>query len=381
MANLLKPIYLDYAATTPVDERVLEKMMGCLSKEGIFGNAASAHVYGVQAKESVAEARHAVASLVSTVARNIIFTSGATEANNLAIKGAALSYQKQGKHIVTLATEHSAVLDPCRYLEQLGFEVTYLKPRRDGILELDKLENALRKETILVSIMHVNNETGIVQDIGAFGALTRARAILLHVDAAQSAGKVPINVQTLKVDLMSFSAHKVYGPKGIGALYIGDTPRVKLLPQLHGGGQERKIRAGTLPVHQIVGLGESFRIAKEVMAVEAARIQTLREKLWNGIKTLPNVYLNGHIDPTYSAPGILNVCFSGITKNQFWSNLSGLAISNAAACNSISLAPSHVLKAMGLSDEAAECSFRFSLGRFTTEQEIEETIQFIRNAL
>jgi len=387
MNNLNKPIYLDYAATTPVDPKVVQCMMSYLSQEGHFGNPASQHEYGKAALQAIEEARSSVAALLSTVPRNIIFTSGATEANNLALKGAALFYQRLGNHIVTSETEHRAVLDPCQHLAQQGFEVTYLKPDRQGLIKLEDIESALKQETRLVSIMHVNNETGIIQDIEAIGEMTRKKGILFHVDASQSVGKIPLDLQKLKVDLLSFSAHKMYGPKGIGALYIGDRPLVKLVPQCHGGSQERKLRAGTLPTHQIVGLGEACKMAKEALDCEAQLAMTgealamtgsLRARLWEGIKDLPGVHLNGHFDASKHAAHILNICFAKIEKERLLEVFKGLAISNASACNAITLESSHVLRAMGLSDLDAERSFRFSFGKFTTEEEIDTVIQIIR---
>ena len=347
------PIYLDYSATTPVDPRVAEKMMQFMTMDGTFGNPASrSHRFGWQAEEAVDIARNQIADLVGADPREIVFTSGATESDNLAIKGAANFYQKKGKHIITSKTEHKAVLDTCRQLEREGFEVTYLAPQRNGIIDLKELEAAMRDDTILVSIMHVNNEIGVVQDIAAIGEMCRARGIIYHVDATQSVGKLPIDLSQLKVDLMSFSGHKIYGPKGIGALYVRRKPRVRIEAQMHGGGHERGMRSGTLPVHQIVGMGEAYRIAKEEMATEMERLRGLRNRLWNGIKEIEEVYLNGD-----------------------------LAVSSGSACTSASLEPSYVLRALGLNDELAHSSIRFSLGRFTTEEEIDYTIELVRKSI
>ncbi|MDX1698479.1 MAG: IscS subfamily cysteine desulfurase, partial [Thiohalobacterales bacterium] len=303
------PIYMDYSATTPVDERVAEKMCTYLTRQGKFGNPASrSHKYGWEADDAVSDARNNVAALINADPREIVWTSGATESNNLAIKGIAHFYHKKGKHIITLKTEHKAVLDTCRQLEREGYEVTYLDPEANGLLDLAKLEAALRDDTILVSVMHVNNEIGVIQDIGAIGELCRSRKIFFHVDAAQSAGKLPIDLETLKVDLMSFSAHKIYGPKGIGALYVRRKPRVRLEAQMHGGGHERGMRSGTLATHQIVGMGEAFRIAREEMAAEEVRIRQLRDRLWDGLKDMEEVYLNGDFDQR--VPGNLNVSFN-----------------------------------------------------------------------
>ncbi|WP_334515683.1 IscS subfamily cysteine desulfurase [Pectobacterium cacticida] len=374
------PIYLDYSATTPVDPRVAEKMMQCLTLDGTFGNPASrSHRYGWQAEEAVDIARNHVAELVGADPREIVFTSGATEADNLAIKGAANFYQNNGKHIITSKTEHKAVLDSCHYLEQHGFDVTYLTPQRNGIIDLSELEAALREDTILVSIMHVNNEIGVVQDITAIGEICRSRGILFHVDATQSVGKIPIDLTQIGVDLMSFSGHKIYGPKGIGALYVRRKPRIRLEAQMHGGGHERGMRSGTLPVHQIVGMGEAYRIAKEEMAAEVARLSTLRDRLWNGINTIEGVYLNGDIEQRVST--ILNVSFNGVDGESLIMALKDLAVSSGSACTSASLEPSYVLRALGLSDELAHSAIRFSLGRYTTEEEIDYAIALVRKVI
>ena len=374
------PIYLDYSATTPVDPRVAEKMMQHLTLDGTFGNPASrSHRFGWQAEEAVDVARNQIAELVGADPREIVFTSGATESDNLAIKGVAGFYQQKGKHIITCVTEHKAVLDTCHQLEQEGFEVTYLTPQRNGLIELQQLADALREDTILVSIMHVNNEIGVVQDIVAIGELCRARGVLYHVDATQSVGKLPLDLSKLPVELMSFSAHKVYGPKGIGALYVRRQPKVRLDAQIHGGGHERGMRSGTLPVHQIVGMGEAYRIAKEEMHSEMTRLRTLRDRLWNGIQQIEEIYLNG--DSENGAPGILNVSFNYVDGESLIMALKDLAVSSGSACTSASLEPSYVLRALGLSDELAHSSIRFSLGRFTTEEEIDYAIPLIVKAI
>ncbi|CFQ30864.1 MULTISPECIES: IscS subfamily cysteine desulfurase [Yersinia] len=374
------PIYLDYAATTPVDPRVAEKMMQYLTLDGIFGNPASrSHKFGWQAEEAVDIARNDIAALVGADPREIVFTSGATESDNLAIKGAANFYQKKGKHIITCKTEHKAVLDTCRQLEREGFEVTYLAPQSNGIIDLKQLEAAMRAETILVSIMHVNNEIGVVQDIAAIGEMCRSRGIIFHVDATQSVGKLPIDLSKLKVDLMSFSAHKVYGPMGIGALFVRRKPRIRIEAQQHGGGHERGMRSGTLPVHQIAGMGEAYRIAKEEMESEAARLRSLRLRLWNGLKDIEEVYLNGDLES--GAPGILNVSFNYVEGESLIMALKDLAVSSGSACTSASLEPSYVLRALGMNDELAHSSIRFSLGRFTTEEEIDYAIALVRKSI
>ncbi|MCD8547286.1 MAG: IscS subfamily cysteine desulfurase [Aeromonadaceae bacterium] len=374
------PIYLDYSATCPVDPRVAEKMMHCLTLDGTFGNPASrSHRFGWQAEEAVDEARNHIADLLGADPREIVFTSGATESNNLAIKGIAHFYEKQGKHIITSKTEHKAVLDPCRYLEGQGFEVTYLEPQSDGIISLQQVEAAMRPDTILVSLMHVNNEIGVIQDIAAIGELCRAKKVFFHVDAAQSAGKLPIDVEAMKVDLMSLSAHKIYGPKGIGALYVRRKPRVRLEAQMHGGGHERGMRSGTLPTHQIVGMGEAFRLAKLEMAEEAKRLLALRERLWNGIKDIEEVYINGSLEKR--VPGNLNVSFNYVEGESLMMALKDLAVSSGSACTSASLEPSYVLRALGLNDELAHSSIRFSMGRFTTEEEIDYAVTLINESI
>ena len=364
------PIYFDYSATTPVDKRVAEKMCDCLTTEGNFGNpASSSHEFGWKAEDAVEQARKDVADLINANPKEIVFTSGATESDNLAIKGIAHFYKKNGKHIVTCKTEHKAVLDTCRQLEREGYEVTYLDPEENGLIDLDKLKAALRDDTILVSIMHVNNEIGVIQDIKAIGEITRERKIMFHVDAAQSAGKVPINMDDLKVDLMSFSAHKIYGPKGIGALYVSRKPRVRLEAQMHGGGHERGMRSGTLATHQIVGMGEAFRLAKEEMAADNERIRMLRDRLLKGLDSIEETYING--DMEQRVPHNLNISFNFVEGESLIMALKELAVSSGSACTSASLEPSYVLRALGRNDELAHSSIRFSLGRFTTEEEID----------
>ena len=371
--NISIPIYMDYSATTPVDERVAEKMCAYLTRQGQFGNPASrSHEFGWKAEAAVEEARAQVARLVNADPREIIWTSGATESDNLAIKGAAHFYRKQGGHIITLRTEHKAVLDSCRQLEREGYEVTYMDPEPSGLLDLAKLEAAMRNDTVLVSIMHVNNEIGVIQDIAAIGELCRDRRIIFHVDAAQSAGKVPIDLEKLKVDLMSFSAHKIYGPKGIGALYVRRKPRVRLEAQMHGGGHERGLRSGTLPTHQIVGMGEAFRIAGEEMEEENRRIRLLRDRLWNGLNEMEEVYLNGDMDQR--VPHNLNVSFNYVEGESLIMALKDMAVSSGSACTSSSLEPSYVLRALGRNDELAHSSIRFTIGRYTTQEEIDYII-------
>ena len=371
--NISIPIYMDYSATTPVDERVAEKMCAYLTRQGQFGNPASrSHEFGWKAEAAVEEARAQVARLVNADPREIIWTSGATESDNLAIKGAAHFYRKQGGHIITLRTEHKAVLDSCRQLEREGYEVTYMEPEPSGLLDLAKLEAAMRNDTVLVSVMHVNNEIGVIQDIAAIGELCRDRRIIFHVDAAQSAGKVPIDLEKLKVDLMSFSAHKIYGPKGIGALYVRRKPRVRLEAQMHGGGHERGLRSGTLPTHQIVGMGEAFRIAGEEMEEENRRIRILRDRLWNGLNEMEEVYLNGDMDQR--VPHNLNVSFNYVEGESLIMALKDMAVSSGSACTSSSLEPSYVLRALGRNDELAHSSIRFTIGRYTTQEEIDYII-------
>jgi cysteine desulfurase len=375
--NISIPIYMDYSATTPVDERVAEKMCTYLTRQGQFGNPASrSHQFGWQADEAVEQARLDVAQLINADPREIIWTSGATESDNLAIKGVAHFYKNSGKHIITLKTEHKAVLDSCRQLEREGYEVTYLDPESTGLLDLEKLQGAMRDDTILVSIMHVNNEIGVIQDIAAIGEICRDRKIIFHVDAAQSAGKIEIDMEKLKVDLMSFSAHKIYGPKGIGALYVRRKPRVRLEAQMHGGGHERGLRSGTLPTHQIVGMGEAFRIARLEMAEEEARIRVLRDRLWQGLSEMEEVYLNGDLDNR--VPGNLNVSFNYVEGESLIMALKDMAVSSGSACTSSSLEPSYVLRAIGRNDELAHSSIRFTIGRFTTREEIDYIVERVR---
>ncbi len=374
------PIYLDYSATTPVDPRVAEKMCQCLTPDGMFGNPASrSHDFGWKAEEAVELARKQVADLVNANPKEIIWTSGATESDNLAIKGAAHFYKKKGQHIVTVKTEHKAVLDTCRQLEREGYEVTYLDPEPSGLLNLDTLKAALRDDTILVSVMHVNNEIGVIQDIEAIGEVCRERKIVFHVDAAQSPGKVTIDIEKIKVDLMSFSGHKIYGPKGIGALYVRRKPRIRLEAQMHGGGHERGLRSGTLATHQIVGMGEAFRLAKEEMEVDNARILALRNRLYNGFKEMEEVYVNGDLD--HRIAGNLNISFNFVEGESLIMALKDLAVSSGSACTSASLEPSYVLRALGRNDELAHSSIRFTIGRFTTEEEIDYSIDLVKQKI
>ncbi len=374
------PIYLDYSATTPADPRVAQKMCECLTMDGNFGNPASrSHLFGWKAEEAVENARIQVAELVNADSREIVWTSGATESNNLAIKGVAHFYSGKGKHIVTSKIEHKAVLDTTRQLEREGFEVTYLEPGEDGIITPAMVEAALRDDTILVSIMHVNNEIGTINDIAAIGELTRARGILLHSDAAQSTGKVKIDLEKMKVDLMSFSAHKTYGPKGIGALYVRRKPRVRLEAQMHGGGHERGMRSGTLATHQIVGMGEAFRIAKEEMAAEAVRIKALADRFLSQLAGLEEMYLNGSAEQR--VPHNLNLSFNYVEGESLIMALKDLAVSSGSACTSASLEPSYVLRALGRNDELAHSSIRFTFGRFTTEDEVDYAAAKVRDAV
>lgn len=373
-------IYLDYSATTPVDPRVAEKMMKFLTPDGVFGNPASrSHAYGWAAEEAVEEARGHVAALINADPKEIVWTSGATESNNLAIKGAAHFNQRRGKHIITVKTEHKAVLDTCRQLEREGFEVTYLDPETNGLLDLAKLEAAMRDDTTVVSVMHVNNEIGVIQDIAAIGEMCRARKIMFHVDAAQSAGKTEIDMEKMKVDLMSFSAHKIYGPKGMGALYVRRKPRARIEAQMHGGGHERGMRSGTLATHQIVGMGEAFRIAKEEMAADSEKTRMLRDRMWEGLQDIEEIYLNGDKDQRVS--GNLNVSFNFVEGESLMMSLKDLAISSGSACTSASLEPSYVLRALGRSDELSHSSLRFSFGRFTTVEEVDQALDSIHKAV
>ncbi len=375
-----KPIYLDYSATTPVDPRVAEVMCRYLTMEGNFGNPASrSHAFGWEAEKAVERARGEVAALINADPKEIVWTSGATESDNLALKGAARFYQAKGRHIVTVKTEHKAILDTARQLEREGFEVTYLEPEPNGLLDLGKLEAALRKDTILVSVMHVNNEIGVIQDLAAISRIVKPRGILLHSDAAQSAGKIPIDVAALGVDLLSLSAHKVYGPKGIGALYVRRKPRVRLEAQMHGGGHERGMRSGTLATHQIVGMGEAFRLAREEMETEAARLKGLRARLLEGLSDIEEVYVNGDLE--HRIPGNLNISFNFIEGESLIMALKELAVSSGSACTSASLEPSYVLRALGRNDELAHSSIRFTMGRFTTEEDVEYTIRLLHDKI
>ena len=368
-------IYLDYAATTPVDPLVAEKMIPYLTD--MFGNPASrTHGYGWQAEAAVETAREQVAELVGADPKEIIWTSGATESDNLAIKGAAHFYRQKGNHLVTLATEHKAVLDPIRELEREGFTATYLDPKSNGLLDLDAFARALSPQTILVSVMLVNNEIGVIQDIADIGAICRERGILFHVDAAQAVGKVPIDLRALPVDLMSFSAHKIYGPKGIGALYVRRRPRVHLTPLIHGGGHERGLRSGTLPTHQIVGMGEAYRLAGELMAGENERIRVLRDRFLAGIADIDEVYLNG--DAEARVPHNLNLSFNFVEGESLMMAVKDLAVSSGSACTSASLEPSHVLRALGCSDELAHSSLRITLGRYSTERDVDEAAALLK---
>ncbi len=380
MSDIKLPIYLDYSATTPIDERVAAKMADYLTIEGQFGNPASrSHEFGWKAEKAVDVARQQVADLIHADPREIVWTSGATEADNLAIKGAAHFYRKKGNHIVTIKTEHKAVLDTCRQLEREGFEVTYLDPEDNGLIDIEKLKAATTDDTILISVMHVNNEIGVIQDIAAIGEFARDKKIIFHVDAAQSAGKVEIDMESLKVDLMSFSAHKVYGPKGIGALYVRRKPRVRLEAQMHGGGHERGLRSGTLATHQIVGMGEAFRIAGEEMASENDRIRMLRDRLYDGLKDAEEVYVNGDYD--HRIAGNINISFNFVEGESLIMALSELAVSSGSACTSASQEPSYVLRALGRNDELAHSSIRFGIGRYTTVEEIDYTIEVVKKAV
>ena len=380
MSELKTPIYLDYSATTPVDKRVAEKMMQYLTLDGVFGNPASnSHSFGWASDEAVKAARADVAALINADPREIVWTSGATESDNLAIKGAAHFNTRRGKHIVTMKTEHKAVLDTCRQLEREGFEVTYLDPKDNGLLDLDVFKAALRDDTTVVSIMHVNNEIGVIQDIKAIGEICRDKKIVFHVDAAQSAGKVAIDMEDLKVDMMSFSAHKIYGPKGIGALYVRRKPRVRIEAQMHGGGHERGMRSGTLATHQIVGMGEAFRLAKEEMESDNERLLALRNRLYDGFKDMEEVYVNGDLDQRIA--GNLNISFNHVEGESLMMSVKGLAVSSGSACTSASLEPSYVLRALGRNDELAHSSLRFTLGRFSTEEEVDYAIAETRKAV
>jgi len=372
------PIYLDYSATTPVDPRVAQKMIPYLTEH--FGNPASrSHSFGWTTEGAVEEAREHVAALVNCDPKELVWTSGATESINLALKGAAHFYRDKGKHLVTVRTEHKATLDTMRELEREGFEVTYLDVLPDGLLDMEAFKAALRPDTSVVSVMYVNNEIGVIQDIPAIGEICRSRGIIFHVDSAQASGKVPIDLRTLKVDLMSFSAHKTYGPKGMGALFVRRKPRVRIEAQMHGGGHERGMRSGTLPTHQIVGMGEAFRLAKLEMATENERIRMLRDRLWNGLSEIEEVYLNG--DAERRVPHNLNVSFNFVEGESLIMAIKDIAVSSGSACTSASLEPSYVLRALGRSDELAHSSIRFTVGRFTTEDEIDYTVDLVKRKI
>ncbi|GAB2878780.1 IscS subfamily cysteine desulfurase [Microvirgula curvata] len=378
MSQLSLPVYLDYSATTPIDPRVAEAMIPFLTEK--FGNPASrSHSFGWVAEEAVENARAEVARLVNCDPKEIVWTSGATESNNLAIKGAAQFYKTRGRHLITVKTEHKAVLDTMRELERQGFEVTYLDVQDNGLLDLDRLRDAIRPDTILVSVMLVNNEIGVIQDMDAIGNLCREKGVLFHVDAAQATGKVVIDLEKLKVDLMSFSAHKTYGPKGIGALYVRRKPRVRIEAQMHGGGHERGMRSGTLATHQIVGMGEAFRIAREEMATENERIRMLRDRLWSGLSDIEQVYLNGDLERRVAQN--LNVSFNFVEGESLIMAIKDLAVSSGSACTSASLEPSYVLRALGRNDELAHSSIRFTIGRFTTVEEIDFAVKLLHDKI
>ena len=374
------PIYLDYSSTNPVDPRVASKMMECLTLDGNFGNPASrSHMSGWKAEEAVETARRQVADLINCDPREIVWTSGATESDNLAIKGAAQFYQGKGRHLVTSAIEHKAVLDSCQQLEREGFSVTYLTPDSRGMISPEQVAAVIRPDTTLVSLMHVNNEIGVVSDIRAIGEVTRQHGVLLHVDAAQSAGKVAIDLSQMQIDLMSLTAHKIYGPKGIGALYVRRQPKVRIKPQVHGGGHEQGMRSGTLPTHQIVGMGEAFALAMNEMAAENARILALRNRLLNGLSAIPAMSVNGDLEQR--VPGNLNVSFGYVEGESLMLALRDLEISSGSACTSASLEPSYVLHALGLSDELAHSSVRITVGRFSTEEEVDYAVAVIKKAV
>ncbi|HAO59638.1 MAG TPA: IscS subfamily cysteine desulfurase [Psychrobacter sp.] len=381
MSNLNRPIYLDYAATTPVDAKVAKKMAEYMTFEGVFGNPASrSHGYGWQAEEAVETARQQVADLVNADPREIVFTSGATESDNLAIKGAAHFYQGRGKHIITSKIEHKAVLDTCRQLEQEGFEITYIDPQPGtGLILPEQVKEALREDTILVSLMMVNNELGTVTDVKAIGEITREAGVIFHVDGAQAAGKVKIDLEELKIDLMSFSGHKVYGPKGIGALFVRRKPRVRLRAEQHGGGHERGMRSGTLATHQIVGMGEAFAIAAERLEEDRAHTQKMHDKLWQGVQDIEEIYLNGDVEN--SVPNIINISFNFVEGESLMMSLKDMAVSSGSACTSATLEPSYVLRAIGRPDELAHSSIRFSFGRYTTEEDIDTILAQIHEAV
>jgi len=373
---LLKPVYLDYAATTPLDPRAAECMQACLTLDGLFGNPASQHAFGQAAREVVEGARAKVAALLNAAPEEIIWTSGATEANNLALKGTAYLYQRRGKHIVTMKTEHKAVLDPCQHLEKEGYQVTYLKPTPKGLLDLDEFAAALRDDTVLVSVMHVNNETGVIQDVDAIARITSQRGILFHVDAAQSAGKISIDLSKTPIDLLSLSAHKVYGPKGVGALYLRKKPRVRVLPLIHGGGQEQGMRSGTLATHQIAGMGEAFHLAAQEMQRDTLAIKSLRDHFLSGLQYITNLRING--DVNHTVPHILSLRFEGMLADAILAKLPDIAVSTASACQGKGTEGSYVLRAMELSEDQAKSSVRFSFGRFTSQEDIDTALQAIR---
>jgi len=377
----MKPcVYLDYSATTPVDPRVAQKMMDCLTMDGNFGNPASrSHAYGWRAEEAVEKARSQVADLINADSREIVWTSGATESDNLALKGVAEFHQGKGRHLITSKVEHKAVLDSCRHLESKGFAVTYLDPQANGLITPEQVSDAIREDTILVSIIHVNNEIGVINDIAAIGEVTRAKGVLFHVDAAQSPGRVPLDMQTMQVDLLSLCAHKVYGPKGVGALFVRRKPRVRLSAQMHGGGHERGMRSGTLPTHQLVGMGEAFALAGAEMERENARIAALRDRLWNAIKDMEEIHVNG--DMQRRIAGNINISFSFVEGEALIMALKDVAVSSGSACTSTSLEPSYVLRALGLNDELAHSSIRFTIGRFTTEEEVDFVAARVREAV
>ncbi|HET9113826.1 MAG TPA: IscS subfamily cysteine desulfurase [Burkholderiales bacterium] len=375
---LKHPIYMDYSATTPVDPRVAAKMIPYLTEQ--YGNPASrSHAYGWEADKAVENAREEVAKLVKADAKDIVWTSGATESINLALKGAAHFYKGKGKHLITLRTEHKATLDTMRELEREGYEVTYLTPEANGLMDIEQFKAAIRPDTILASVLYVNNEIGVIQDIAAMGEICRERGVIFHVDAAQATGKVDIDLGALKVDLMSFSAHKTYGPKGVGALYVRRKPRVRIEAQMHGGGHERGMRSGTLATHQIVGMGEAFRIAREEMALENARIRKLRDRLLQGLSDIEEVHVNG--DMVHRVPHNLNISFNFVEGESLLMAIKDLAVSSGSACTSASLEPSYVLRALGRSDELAHSSIRFSIGRYTTEQDVDYAIELLHQKI
>ena len=374
------PIYLDYSSTTPVDDRVAKKMSECLTKEGTFGNPASrSHPYGWDSEKLIDEARTNVAKLLGADKREIVWTSGATESDNLAIKGAANFYKEKGNHLITLTTEHKAVLDTMRFLESEGFEVTYLDPQDNGLLDLEVLKKAIKPTTILISIMHVNNEIGVIQDLESIGKICKENKIVFHVDAAQTPGKVEIDVNKFNIDLCALSAHKAYGPKGIGALYVRRKPRIRIQPQMHGGGHERGFRSGTLPTHQIVGMGEAFKYAKLEMEEDNKKIKKLRDMLWDGLKDMEEIYLNG--DLTQRIPGNLNISFNFVEGESLIMAIKDIAVSSGSACTSASLEPSYVLRALGREDELAHSSIRMTIGKYTTEEEILHTVELLKKSV